>query len=326
MVNCHRCQQEFPFQWRLDRHLARKFPCKEQDGQMNHKDGQMNHKDGQMNHEDGQMNHEDGQMNHLQCHYCFRVYSTVGERNRHLSNCRMRDDHIRNMELELDINNYQPKNELECRFCFKYFTTKSNLSRHIGNCKAKQDYRSKLEKQLEEKHAKVSVQTINNNITNNITQNNNITIRAFGKENMDYITREVVLKLCRKANLRNEIIPRLVRQLHCNPKHPENHNIVVTNLRAPYAKIYDGENYMIDATKDIIDKVMDSVAGLLTDECAFGDDDKFKPYERAIERIEEDMNETESKFKSEQRVKVKRDLYNNKKMLERSIRSINDRV
>ena len=84
-------------------------------------------------------------------------------------------------------------------------------------------------------------------------------------------------------------------------------------------KVYDGEGCNVDASKDIID----NVAGLLTDECAFGHDNKFKQYERAIERIEEDMNETESKFKSEQRVKVKRDLYNNKNMVQRSLRNIN---
>ena len=67
---------------------------------------------------------------------------------------------------------------------------------------------------------------------------------------------------------------------------------------------------------------MDNVAGLLTDECAFGHDNKFKQYERATERIEEDTNETESKFKSEQRVKVKRDLYNNKNMVQRSIKRV----
>ena len=257
-----------------------------------------------------------------QCEFCLENFSRLDKHK-----CKLECDGIRILEKQLNIKIENiPKDK--CRFCEVPFTRSTHLSRHQLTCKSKIEYKQKLEKQLESKtqtavsNVMTNSNNTTNNITNNINQTNNITIRAFGKENMEYITRNVILRLCRKANLRNEIIPRLVRQLHCNPQHPENHNIIVSNLRAPYVKVYDGEDCTVDASKDIIDKVMDNVAGLLTDECAFGHDNKFKQYERAIERIEEDMNETESKFKSEQRVKVKRDLYNNKNMVQRSIKRV----
>jgi len=197
------------------------------------------------------------------------------------------------------------------------------LSRHICSCKSKQEYKEELEKKLKEYHASdVTSHTINTTNTNcNNTTNVTVHMNAFGKENLDYITRNVILKLCRKAHLRDENIPRLARQIHCNPEHPENHNIVVSNLRAPYAKVYDGENYNVESTKDIIDKVMDNVAGLLTDQQCDDEDGKFEQYDRAITRIEEDIQDVESKFKNEQRIKVKNSLYNSKNMLERSARN-----
>ena len=301
MVNCHRCQQEFPFQWRLDRHLARKNPCKERNAHLGTSDAHM-------------------RTCNYNCTYCNKDCKRSNNKSRHESSCALKDDYVRNMEIQLGIPLPEFSNTT-CRFCkFEY---KTKLGRHQLTCKAKQEYRAKLEKQLEEKHAQFSAQTINNTTNNNCTTNNvTVHMNAFGKENLEYVTRNVILKLCRKANLLNEIIPRLARQIHCNPEHPENHNIVVSNLRAPYARVYDGENYKVESIKDIIDKVMDNVTGLLTDQQCDDEDRKFLQYDRVITRIESEIGDVESKFKSEQRIKVKNSLYNNKNMLERSVQSV----
>jgi hypothetical protein len=76
----------------------------------------------------------------------------------------------------------------------------------------------------------------------------------------------------------------------------------MTNLRAAYGKIYDGEDYVVETSRDTVDKVMDNMTDTLTT-VAYTDnsDGKFSQYERAITRLEED-----SKFKREQRTKVKR--------------------
>tara|TARA_B100001094_G_scaffold294190_1_gene314631 strand:- start:3912 stop:4637 length:726 start_codon:yes stop_codon:yes gene_type:complete len=238
----------------------------------------------------------------------------------------MKDDAIRLLEKQLDVKVESiPKDK--CRFCNIAFMRMDSLTRHQTTCKAKADYRAKLEKQLEERKPVIAPHTTNNNITNtnshnttNNTQINNITIRPFGKENMDYLTRGVILKLCKKANFRNEIIPRLVKQVHFNPEHPENHNIWMTNLRAGYGKIYDGEEYVIETVKDIVDKVMDNMTDTLTTAYLDNEDGKFNPYERAITRLEEDMGDEDSKFKREQRTKVKRNMYNNQRLVEKSSR------
>ena len=198
-------------------------------------------------------------------------------------------------------------------------------------CKAKIEYKENLEKQLEERNTKSVEQTaqiINNNTTTTTTNSNNtitqyITLNPFGKENMEYITKELILKLCSRSNLRNELIPRMVKQVHCNPDHPENHNLLVTNLRAGYGTIYDGENYIADTSRDIIDKVMDKVTDRLTGAHAMENEDgKFNRYERTILKLEQDIGDQDSKFKREQRLKVRRNLYNNQKILLKTKRTV----
>ena len=66
----------------------------------------------------------------------------------------------------------------------------------------------------------------NNNTTNNIT--NNITINAFGKENLDYITNEILIKCVWEGY---NGIPFLIKKIHDDPNHPENHNIKIRDKR-----------------------------------------------------------------------------------------------
>ena len=85
-----------------------------------------------------------------------------------------------------------------------------------------------------EKHAG----TTNNNTTtnnNNIeTQNINIIINSFGKENIDYIDNKSFLASLSKVY---KSIPSLLEKIHFDPNHPENHNIKITNKKLPYASV-----------------------------------------------------------------------------------------
>lgn len=77
-----------------------------------------------------------------------------------------------------------------------------------------------------------SVQT-----TNNISQtNNNITINinAFGNENTDYIDSKSIIACIGRVY---KSIPSLLEKIHFDPKHPENHNIKITNKKLAYASV-----------------------------------------------------------------------------------------
>jgi hypothetical protein len=72
-------------------------------------------------------------------------------------------------------------------------------------------------------------------ITNNIeTQNINIHINSFGNENTDYIDEKAILACIGRVY---KSIPSLLEKIHFDPKHPENHNIKITNKKLPYASV-----------------------------------------------------------------------------------------
>ena len=92
---------------------------------------------------------------------------------------------------------------------------------------------------LIDKHSTSTTTTNNNHATshNSIgTQQNitNININAFGNENTDYIDEKVILSCIDRVY---KSIPSLLEKIHFDPKHPENHNIKITNKKQPYASI-----------------------------------------------------------------------------------------
>ena len=107
------------------------------------------------------------------------------------------------------------------------------------------DMKLAFEKERQEMKAQIAMlldkhagTTNNNNTTtnnNNIeTQNINIIIKAFGNENTDYIDNKAILACISKVY---KSIPSLLEKIHFDPKHPENHNIKITNKKLPYASV-----------------------------------------------------------------------------------------
>jgi hypothetical protein len=86
---------------------------------------------------------------------------------------------------------------------------------------------------LLDKHAGTSSTNCNN--TNIETQQNiTININSFGNENTDYIDDKAILACISKVY---KSIPSLLEKIHFDPKHPENHNIKITNKKLPYASV-----------------------------------------------------------------------------------------
>lgn len=106
---------------------------------------------------------------------------------------------------------------------------------------------------LLEKHATPSV---TNNKIDNQTNNNNITINinAFGNENTDYIDDKAILECISRVY---KSIPSLLEKIHFDPKHPENHNIKITNKKLPYASVMgNNQKWKTVDRKDAIDTMV----------------------------------------------------------------------
>jgi len=99
----------------------------------------------------------------------------------------------------------------------------------------KKEFEETMKEQINKILEKHAGGTTNNNTNNIETQNVNIiNINAFGNENTDYIDDKAILACIGRVY---KSIPSLLEKIHFDPKHPENHNIKITNKKLPYASV-----------------------------------------------------------------------------------------
>lgn len=127
--------------------------------------------------------------------------------------------------------------------CGKLYSYRQSLHLHKKGCNPHFSEQEKLKSKIDVLQNQIEQLLIAQasspalTTTNNIgTQNNNvnITINAFGKENVDYITNKVCLQIV------NQVFNSVHTAAHIvffNPDHPENHNIKIPNKKEPYAMV-----------------------------------------------------------------------------------------
>jgi hypothetical protein len=89
---------------------------------------------------------------------------------------------------------------------------------------------------------------------------NNIKIVAFGKEDLEYITKGEWLKLL-KHNYKS--IEELTKMIHFNQNKPEHHNIYINNLRSKYIMMHDGNDWIVKDRKTVVDDLYDEKAYII---------------------------------------------------------------
>jgi len=125
------------------------------------------------------------------------------------------------------------------------------------------------------------------NNTNYIQQN--IVINNFGKENIKHIKSKFMDRLIK---IPYGAIPKLLKAIHFDPKHPENRNVRITNKKQPYANIYKNDKWIIADRKaiisDMIDKGFDMIQEHHEENTQKLNGYKLKNYTRFIDQFEED--------------------------------------
>ena len=61
-------------------------------------------------------------------------------------------------------------------------------------------------------------------------------------------------------------IPKLIKEKHFHPEHPENHNIKITNKKLPYASIWCKNKWEIRNKKDIIEDLVEKSYNMIDSE------------------------------------------------------------
>ena len=221
------------------------------------------------------------------CSRCTKKFKTKFNLNRHMedrinpcddkkNNKRARTED-REMEKETHSNYVEPVDKfqglnteiIECEHCKKTFSSQSNLDRHWYNspntpCAVVRAMKETLKESLKESVVPVLVpSTVNINNTNN-----NIVQPMFvkpGKEDIDHITREVLLGLLDSNSFTN-MCSDLMRLLYFNRNVPQNNNWMIAyprNGQAGVAFNYDTNEFERKSTKDMIDDKFANMVNLL---------------------------------------------------------------
>ena len=217
----------------------------------------MNRKRPCMASEEMSIEYEQYEKNNVRCKYCFQNMRNERNRSTHESRCKMADDHVRQLELRLKIHVELPDSDSQCRFCSRDFSRKDNLRQHYPSCKAKRHYAIDLERMMDNALAGVGTTHEQSGQTNNIN-NGTIVIninepRPFGQENLEYITKKYIKTLWERCNrLPDEFASLLLAKIHGDENHPENMNVLYTNLRSGHARVFNGKDYELRLINDVI--------------------------------------------------------------------------
>ena len=228
-------------------------------------------------------------------------------------------------------NKKTPCRSTKCPRCEKDFMQYWKLKRHLNR---KTDCKTNIMKSsllitgdhntATTTHSNNS-ESYNNTNSNNITVNNHFHIRPFGKESRDHVTFEKMKEIARYATM-----PLLLFKLiNLNKKHPENHNIHISNIREKIATVKksDGTWEKMDlehAKRDIMNSLEYEIDNFFTKYKEEGDiygdllKNKIEGYLNTLAAyITDDHTTQDMKLWLK---KLELDIINNKKMLRESMK------
>ena len=182
-------------------------------------------------------------------------------------------------------------------------------------------YQKEIER-LKRENEKLKLITNNINVnTNNgsvYTHNGDVTLNlmAFNDPETEFLTDGDYIECINQIKAR--IIPRLMEKIHFNLQHPENHNMVITNMRTKSAKVFDGLQWRMYNEDELLEKLLRDREYLITDWTMGNDSEKFKKYNEKWDNFRDDLysnKELEKRIKEE----MKYVLYNNRKLFKKTI-------
>ena len=199
----------------------------------------------------------------------------------------------------IDKNGQIKQKKYKCPKCKKAYSTNSNLHKHIKNCiedqtrtYSKEELDFLLEKRLQEQQKLFldkledkekmiyeltkQVEKLIDKVGNTTYNTYNIMINPFGKEDTSYISGDYIRNLINSGPYNS--IPKLLKYIHFNPEHKENHNVKIPNKKQPFAEIFNGINWEYRDKKSTIEDMSERAFTLLNEHYRGGNEymNKFK--------------------------------------------------
>ena len=191
-----------------------------------------------------------------------------------------------------------------CDFCESKFLTYASKRRHeIHRCKENTSIMTNKIKTLEKEKKKLEKQIVKmmdkvgtiNNTTNNI-----IVVNNYGKENTDYLTVEKIKKL---LNRPYDSIQELIKMLHFNTEHPENHNVKITNKKEPYALVWNDPIWELRKKKSVVKDLVDK-GYMMIDTTHDTIDEKNTNYIKFQDNFEDNATNIKDKIEEETEIVI----------------------
>lgn len=127
-----------------------------------------------------------------------------------------------------------------------------------------------LKEELKKLKNDINSLKVNRTLTNieNVTQNTNtinnhsvnihlgVGVSPFGRENWDYLSSDVIIPIMKRVH---ECIPEIIKLLHFDKGHPENHNLFIPNKRLNQVKVFDGTKWETKEKNVTIDELKNKI-------------------------------------------------------------------
>lgn len=280
------------------------------------------------------------------CDVCNHDFNKKSNYNSHLARKRPCKPVIKESTPNHNLNNKSSKNipniplhskngisKHICDYCNRSYKYNYNLNRHHKTCKSKkiydiQDINEKFEimqnqidelkeenKKLKKKKGKNKIINSNNNINNTIN-NNNITLVAFGKEDINNIDQSQIIEALNKE----DPIKALTEAVHFNTKHPEFMNVYVSNIKDKFVNIFNGNTWVKKFKPNVVDNMYDMKIQYLEylDECTdfFFNKIKKLPSMKIKGILKEDVDDPDDiQYILNRKKELELSLYNNRNMV-----------
>ena len=203
--------------------------------------------------------------------------------------------------------------EIKCNYCNKNFASSTSLKYHLKHtCKNREtileDENKKLKERIKELEKRPTTSnTYNDNRTYTIVVNNYENTSLKTLKDGDYA------KIIEDAGEPYNIIPRFIKEVHFNPKNPENHNIYLSNRTKnnKHLQVYRNDHWEIQDKDTEINNLISDKETNISDWVS----EKGENYPEALEKFNEYLDQKyDDDVAKSVKDEVEQILYNNRHM------------
>jgi hypothetical protein len=182
-----------------------------------------------------------------------------------------------------------------CQDCNTKCSFRQSYERHRKyNCKVlKRLEEMALEiEQLKNQSNPINNNSLNTNSYNHINSHNNTTnhikIVSFREEDLSFLTDKDILHCLSKSPY---CVAEITKLINCNPNKPENHNILITNLRSKTLQVYDNDKWVTKDAEDTLDTMFQEREMYLS-EWVDGNKEKYSTHSNTFINYEKKEDKT----------------------------------